>query len=403
MKPPAISRRTFWIGVAVVTVLVIGPALFVTLFERVPVTSHVYENQVALKNPLLAFERFLAAMGRAPTLLQSARDLDALAPGGVLVLGAQRRAAMSPARIAALLRWMEAGGHLIIAAEPNDKDPLLEALGIVTVRRSAPRSSPTGQDGNGQACADPKILVAIQGASRVLAAEFNRTDRTLAAKAEPQPRFGAAEPGVFILQTVRGAGAATAVLSLPDLVTNREIGLHDNAEVLWTLVNLVNPHAPIAVLWTVSTASLWEWLLDSAWMVLFSGAVLLLLWLWGVVPRIGPLRIEPEPERRSVAEHLRAMGRAVWHANQDAGLRYWLFCVRRNVIMRASAHDPGLLREPAAEQAQRIATRVAGKIASSTRAVRTAVAGQPSGTDGRSLREGFTRLVAILQQIESKL
>jgi hypothetical protein len=405
MRRFSINRRLVWGGVLVVSVTVLLAASFSSRYERVSQTVHVDASPEALRNPLLALERFLAVMGRSATILQSAHDLDGLPAGGVLILGAQRRAAMSAAHVASLVHWVEAGGHLIVDAETSDKDPLLDAFGLSTtggapIQPLAFRPAPVAP---GAGTAPQKVDVLFREGDRTLTAQFHSTARSLKAnKATPRWVAGTAK-SVYLIELDRGAGAVTAVLSLSDILSNRSIGTADNAQVVWALVNAHNEHGPVRILWRVVIPTLWEWLVGTAPMVLVSAAVLLMLWLWSVVPRFGPVLGEPELARRSLAEHLRAMGRAVWRAKEDEGLRYWLYCTRRIVLSRAAVRDGTLLRQPVAEQARRIAARMAGKIAVSEQSVRIAIAGLDSSADRASVREGFTRLIAILQQIETSL
>ena len=58
---------------------------------------------------------------------------------------------------------------------------------------------------------------------------------------------------------------------------------------------------------------------SNAWAPLTGGAIALLLWMWRVTPRFGPVLPDPERARRSLLHHLRASGRFLWsngHANR---------------------------------------------------------------------------------------
>jgi hypothetical protein len=58
-----------------------------------------------------------------------------------------------------------------------------------------------------------------------------------------------------------------------------------------------------------------EWLWAHAAETLVALGVFILFWLWRVALRFGPLQPSPEPNRRSLLEHVRALGR--FYVDQD--------------------------------------------------------------------------------------
>ena len=99
------------------------------------------------------------------------------------------------------------------------------------------------------------------------------------------------------------------VLSTFRPFSNFAIGKLDHAELLWRLAS--DNGKPVAV-WLVrhlDMQSLPQWLLRHALPAVVALAAFLLLALWRVIPRFGPLQPTPAPDRRSLVEHLSAMGR----------------------------------------------------------------------------------------------
>ena len=202
----------------------------------------------------------------------------------------------------------------------------------------------------------------------------------------------------------RGTGAVTLVWPWRALADNDNLGKADNAAVVWTLLNIVTHAGPVRYISDIEVPTLWQWLRTSAWAVLVSGALLIAVWLGRIVPRFGPLLPDPSTDRRALVEHLRAMGRAVWRAKEDEGLRYWLACVRGSVTARALTRDPGLMGLSNLEQARIISRRVGARAgAPDAQRVRIALAGDALSLEGGAAREGFTQVIAILQQVEELL
>ncbi len=125
------TRRIVWISLTVMVLLAAGGWWFFTHFERISVKKARPPGAEAVGNRYLALERFMTRMGRPVTRSGDIRNLDRLAPGGVLVLDRNRRAMMTKERVEALFRWVGNGGYLIVVPErSNMPDPMLASLHI---------------------------------------------------------------------------------------------------------------------------------------------------------------------------------------------------------------------------------------------------------------------------------
>jgi hypothetical protein len=80
------------------------------------------------------------------------------------------------------------------------------------------------------------------------------------------------------------------------------------------LVRLHPTHAsaPMRLVWSRDDVSLWSWLMEYALLAMVSAAVLLLIWLWRVIPRFGPLVPELRPAEQKLSSHLEAAGHFYW-------------------------------------------------------------------------------------------
>ena len=324
--------RGTWITAGVA---LLGGLLAIWMFssmERVQERIWIGYRGEARDNPWLAAERLLQRMGRPSARARSVPQLKALPPDGMLVLP-RRLASIDRAEQLRLLEWVEGGGHLVMEAEaPSQPDPILEAAEVgrraVTSapRRTSPKSPPPppqakeaesggGGGGGAQAPARPKrpegtVTATLPGAKAPLVVQASLW-RTLEPKAAV---FTLAEGEVtWLAHLQRGAGRITVMNEL-GFANNSQIGLHDHAEFLWQLASLSPGRGAVTFFHSPAKLSLVDWLLQHAPEAIGAAATLLLLWLWRVVPRFGPIAPDPEPARKRLLDHLRASGRFQWAA-----------------------------------------------------------------------------------------
>lgn len=391
------SRAILWWSAALVAVP-LALAIFVwTGFDRIPMRVRSAPEPAAQRDAFLALQRFTKVMGRPMTVSRDIGALDNLSAGGVLILGETREQVLTPTRLAHLLAWVEHGGHLVLPAVPGEHDPLQKLLEVRVVASPARKARPIEGDGT--------VALRVEGSERVLHAALPNSAYSLEAYGHAAPAWSAGNGGsVHLMHLRRGTGAVTLVWPWRALADNDDLGKADNAAVVWTLLNIVTHAGPVRYISDIEVPTLWQWLRTSAWAVLVSGALLIAVWLGRIVPRFGPLLPDPSTDRRALVEHLRAMGRAVWRAKEDEGLRYWLACVRGSVTARALTRDPGLMGLSNLEQARIISRRVGARAgAPDAQRVRIALAGDALSLEGGAAREGFTQVIAILQQVEELL
>ena len=296
----------------VVALLVLGSAWFLTTFERVPQKEWVGPSGEARRDPFLAARRFAVRMGMVSQAVRALPELDRLSARGVLLLPAGRQA-IDPRRLGRIVRWVEDGGHLIAEAElPGVSDPLFDRLGVL--RRSGGRdfSAPLVETANGR-----KLKASLSG----------RTLLRLPAEGETLFSVGAPE-STLLASFGRGRGTATLAGSL-DFARNTLIGEDDNAEFFGYLLNLT-PARELHVFLRQERLSLLRFLGLHAWPVLIATVGLLVLWLWRIGPRFGPVRPDAPPARRRLLDHLRASGRYYW----AHGMRMRLVSAAREAALR---------------------------------------------------------------------
>jgi hypothetical protein len=394
------TRRIVWGGVLALVFAVLIGLWLASHLEQVEVDHWTPPGQEARHNPFLAMTRFLDRIGRP---LHQAGDmgLDALPPGGVVLLDAQRRTQLTPARTQGLLDWVKRGGYLIVAAEaPGVKDPLLEffqvdcGCGSNEDDAESPAESQT-ENAAATAIKAPRrpesVSVSVPGTARPLLVDYSYRQLETGDK-EPEWEAGAADYPAQILHFRHGTGHVTVLASLAQLFDNQHIGHRDHAELLWTLLETYQPDhgRPVTLLTHLGRITLWDWLTQTALPATLSAVVLLALWLWSVVPRFGRTLPAVAPARRELREHLAAIGRYVWRVG---GLDHWLETARESCRERLAQRHPSLLALAPAEQAQALAEltrRPASLIAAALH--------EPARTP-----QSFTLALRVLRNLERSL
>jgi len=132
------------------------------------------------------------------------------------------------------------------------------------------------------------------------------------------------------------------------------------------------------------------WLRESAWYAALTGVLLLMLWLWRVVPRFGPLRADPEAARPRLLDHIRASGMFHWSRGNAAQL---LAAAREACLRGIARNHPDLAGLRPEAQVRRFAELTTLSAADIELALRY-MPGDP---------EQFTTAVRTLQAIDDCL
>jgi uncharacterized protein DUF4350 len=332
------TRRAVYAGIAGALL-----CLFVLWFTRnyAVVTEDVWTGMraEALSNPLLAARMLLQRMG---SKVEQSQDLERLGrfPASGTVLLADR-SDVTPPLAHALHEWVRRGGHLVIAAEYTlPRDPLLQELGI-TVQGRRRDFSPEVQE------------IELPDGSRVKAAiPRSPTLYVEHERAHWRYEFNSA---LLMVQLTEGRGHVTVMSSFAPF-NNRAIGAHQHADLLWHLASQNGAGAQIWLVRRLQTQSLPSWLAENALPALIALGILLAMALWHVMPRFGPLVPNVAPDRRSLNEHLAAMGRFYSSQHQHAAL---IQTLRQDALDALAARAPETRAQDGAARLK-AAARVSG-------------------------------------------
>ena len=335
------SRIQILTGGILLIAVAAGTAWFLRNFEQVTETVHTGYRGEALRNPWLAAERLLVRMDAKASTLRSLPELRSLPATATLLLPA--RHGLTRSLRDSILQWVGSGGHLIVEAEPTGQpDPLLDAIGVKRIAVKCPKDTGGGCE------ADELFEIALPGRETGSLVRLSRTPRLEAVDAEFSFDGGW---GNALLQLRRGEGQVT-VLNELDFASNPLIGTEQHARFLWELVSLPPGEVMVYFFNRPGKLSLADWLKENAWAPLAGGVALLLLWLWYVAPRFGPIAPDPVRSRRRLLDHLRASGRFLW---SRGGAQRMLDAARDSCMRRITRAHPDLLAISELERPRRLA------------------------------------------------
>lgn len=364
------TRRKGLILVSVVA-LAWGGFWLVENFEMKEIRYPSSLQGEAVRNNLLAAERLATAMGAQATSGFGVHRLPAGPPDrAVLVMPTSRRT-LSPRQRDELLRWIEAGGHLIAVTytledDGDAPDPLLSAFGIrqflseegkksvlpkvdindddldEDTRAARKKSAQEARDRrNLERNAITRNIMAKNRScptvreSGSLAPLFPVRDKLLAVCFDTWFRLESRDPplwavaskqGVHALSVAHGKGKVT-VLTDYDYMTNERIRNADHAFFVATLLGFTGHAAdrrePTALLFVPreDVPGILKLTWRYAWPVILSLAALLAFGLWRAAMRLGPLVPARSMARRSLAEHVHASGEFLWR--HGAMIQLW--------------------------------------------------------------------------------
>lgn len=210
------------------------------------------------------------------------------------------------ARVASLLAWVESGGHLLVTPgtvlEDGHVHPLLEQFGVAIVGSKSTEDEEMST-----------LFLPDESASMQIKFDNNKwfdVESEQAHWAAPDEDY----PQVLIFLWGEGR---VIFLSDNDFFSNDRIGEHDHALLLACLVGDNNP---VWLLYSSQMPSLLSLLWRYAPYLLITLALLVLLMIWRLSQRSGPLILPTSRQRRDLLEHLQAAAEFAWRHDLSAGL-----------------------------------------------------------------------------------
>jgi len=318
--------------VALATLLI----YFFYTFERVTKTDPPHWSTAALENRFLAASELLQKEGYAVNDLPSYGGVPT-SPG--LLFLATSNNGLSEEQAGALLDWVRKGNTLLVEAAPavpgqqRLPDALLDPLGIRLLDKTRPQAASTPTLPPRDPRVPPPLTLSTPDGD--LSTTFNPA-WTLTPPPDNTTELMAADEGPHVVSMALGQGQLT-VLSDSAVFSNTAIDSADNAALLSYLVHRQLPTGTVWIVFAGHYPTLFDLIWLHAWPLVLSAALFLACWLWWSSRRFGPLLPGIVSPRRQLSEHLRACGRYLWYAGQQARLYKAL---RRSLVQRMLRRHP---------------------------------------------------------------
>jgi hypothetical protein len=232
-------------------------------------------------------------------------------PSGDTLVLLDGRMRFSASQQEQLERWVRGGGHLVAlpfdGEAPSDadasrrSDPLLERTGVRLERAGK------GTFGEHHRAGDTATITLPDGILRVGSGALG-THRLIDGAGAGIWR-AAEKDRLVALRVPLGRGRITWVQHLW-FASNASLDRHDHALLAVAVLDL-GRGARVQLALQGERTGLYAWLALHAPAPLIALALLLVLWVWSRIPRLGPIAADPPQGRRSLAEHIRASGRVL--------------------------------------------------------------------------------------------
>lgn len=283
-----------------------------------------------------------------------------------------------------LIAWVADGGHLVLLPprqETRMAEEFLDFLGFHLVTVETEEVGNTENENQGES--EPE--------SFVYQVDLDNTWYRIEIREEDADGATLSDEKGFVAARRMWETGYITVIANSGYFANPSIDNSDHARLLMdTVAGYVNP-GKVWFIYDATFPPLWEVIWNNAPYFVISLAIVLVFWLWSIMPMFGPA-IRPDPTaRRSIIEHVRAAGLFVW---RNHGARALETSSTAAVMHEAESRYPGINRLPMEAQAKQIA-RMTGLPAQ-------AILDILPNRDEPQHRE-FTHNMQALQRIRKKL
>jgi hypothetical protein len=245
-----------------------------------------------------------------------------------------------------LTAWVADGGHLVLLPPENESrivDEFLQSLGFRLVTHDEDEVDEGGEDEseNDGDEDDYEYLVDLDDTwYRIEMAD----ESTLGARLSD-------ELGAVAARRTWVSGYVT-VLASANYFTNYSLDQSSHARLLLDAVAGYVEPGKVWFIYDAAFPALWQVIWDNAPFIVIGLMIVLITWLWSIMPTFGPAIRPDRAVRRSILEHVRAAGHFSW---RNQGVRALASSSAAAVMHEAETRHPGIGRLPTQDQARQIA------------------------------------------------
>lgn len=289
-----------------------------------------------------------------------------------------------------LLAWVAAGGHLVMrTSQPQPFEdlrstPLFDALGLVPIEPD----QGSDEDENDEDVRSTCTAMYVPGQESHV--EFCGGRRFVLSETGPLRSWGDPEHGYVYARIAHGRGHVDVAAEL-DFLDNDSI---DDVPHVALARQILAPNyraGTVHLIYAGALPSIWELLLQRAWMAWVPMLLVLLGWLWRRTQRFGPLLPSPSAERRSLLEHIVASGQHAWRYGYGHVLHA---AAREAFLTRLRRRDP----QAAALEGEVQVAQIAQRLQCSPAEIRAALA-TPVARDANAFRTRIATLIRLRNQL----
>ncbi|HEX7892475.1 MAG TPA: DUF4350 domain-containing protein [Ramlibacter sp.] len=303
----------------VIVLLALFGLWLVTATEWVEIEVDTPRKGEALQNEFFALERLARELGAR---VEKQQTLDRMPPPGAVLLLESPYWDMFPERPAKVRKWVEAGGHLVLAASALQNDQITSWVPVKGEKRPPkPKDAARARKDRDDPCRDVAERsgpgLADAGSYRVCAWPHWQQLNLQPAAAPPTWQVQGPE-GIELVRLPVGQGSVT-VYGPRSLLNNGEVvrTRSDHAALVARALQVERGK----LLWVVPDEArppllLWIW--QQGWAAVLLGAFAIAAWLWRGMVRFGPLGVVPPLQRRSMREQVAGTGSFLQHHGPSA-------------------------------------------------------------------------------------
>jgi hypothetical protein len=309
--------------------LVLGSALFFSVFKREWVDETTAPSGEARYNRFFALEQVLENMQQpASSGVVLDRILPELEPGDTVVIG-DDIGRIKPAQAATLVDWVREGGHLVLmpASYGNRDVPLLETFGLLADEKDSYVCETLSIDAGTQADAKQTSMRLCGSGFHLTAQAHKRADVMIGDNAGK---------GLVFARVPEGHGMVSLLASMNTISGNALRKLPEQRFALRVLApNFGQGH--VYLLYELIGTSFWVNLFVRGWPALLASLLLVCGWMAMRSERLGPLAPSPGAHRRALLEHIQAVGEFLFRRDSGRSL-HRLAC--ESILARLRRRDP---------------------------------------------------------------